>query len=404
MPVFRHIPRLATCSAPGRQGDLHEIRDAAVAWVDGTIEWVGSDRDLPVRFAAYDEVMMPGGLVVPGLVDCHTHVAFGGWRADEFALRSRGATYQEIAAAGGGIRSTMHSTRAADEALLTRRARGFLDEMLRLGVTTVEAKSGYGLSLEDELKILRGYRTLAREGPQRIVATLLAAHVVPPEFAGDREGYVRLVIEEIIPAAAREGLATFCDVFVEEGAFTPDEATRILRTGLAHGLSPKLHVDQLRDGGGARLAASLGAASADHLEYTDDDGARALAAAGTVAVALPIASLYLRQPPMNARRFVEAGCDVAVATDFNPGSAPSYHLPFAMTLACTMNGLTPAEALKGATIVAARAIGLEAECGSIEPGKRADFAAVDADSVEEWLYHLRPNAVRAVVARGALVP
>lgn len=404
MQLIRRIPRLFPCAAPGGQGDLHEIRDAAVAWRDGIVEWVGPDRDLPTRFAAYDEAAVPGGLVVPGLVDCHTHLAFGGWRADEFALRSRGATYQEIAAAGGGIRSTMRHTRAADEASLTGRARGFLDGMLRLGVTTVEAKSGYGLNLDDELKLLRVYLTLAREGPQRVVPTLLAAHVVPPEFDGDREGYVRLVIEEIIPAAARKGLAVFCDVFVEEGAFTHAEAERILRAGLAHGLRPKLHVDQLRDGGGARLAAGLGAASADHLEYTADDGARALAAAGTVAVALPIASLYLRQPPMNARLFVDAGCDVAVATDFNPGSAPSYHLPFAMTLACTMNGLTPAEALKGATVVAARAIGLDAECGSIEAGKRADFAVVDADSVDEWLYHLRPNAVRAVVARGTIVP
>lgn len=403
MPVLRRIPRLVTCADPVGQAELGEMRDAAVAWRHGIVAWIGPDRALPAAFAGEPEFECDGGLVIPGLVDCHTHLAFGGWRADEFALRARGATYQEIAAAGGGIRSTMRRTREATETALAARARPFLEGMLRLGVTTVEAKSGYGLSLEDEQKLLRVYRTLDADGPVPIVPTLLAAHVVPPEFAADRRGYVDLVCGSILPAAAREGLARFCDVFVEEGAFTADEARRILRVAGTLGLRAKLHVDQLGDGDGARLAAEVGAISADHLEYTGEEGARALAAAGTVAVALPIATLYLRQPPMRARTFVDAGCAVAVATDFNPGSAPSWHLPLALTLACTMNGLTPAEALKGATRYAARAIGLEDSRGALEVGKRADLVVLDAESPDEWCYHFRPNAARGVFAGGSPV-
>nr|MDP2583898.1 imidazolonepropionase [Candidatus Palauibacterales bacterium] len=277
---------------------------------------------------------------------------------------------------------------------------GFLERMLALGVTTVEAKSGYGLDLHQEIKLLRVYRRLAERVPQALVPTLLAAHAVPPEYAGDREGYVWLVCEEIVPAAAEEGLARFCDVFVEEGAFTPADARRVLEAGRKHGMAPRLHVDQLRDGGGAELAAELGAVSADHLEHVSPAGIRALAAASTVGVALPLASLYLGAPPAPARRMVRDGVAVAVATDFNPGSAPSYHLPLAMTLACVQGGLTPAEALKGATLIAARACGEEERAGSLEKGKAADFAILDAPDVETWLYHHRPNACVATVIGG----
>jgi imidazolonepropionase len=272
--------------------------------------------------------------------------------------------------------------------------------MARLGVTTVECKSGYGLTLEDELKLLRVYRRLRNEFRGTLVPTLLAAHTVPAEYRPDRDGYLRLVCEEIIPRAAAERLAVFCDVFVEHGAFTPDEARRVFAAAKAHGLRPKLHADQLNDTGGAALAAEVGAISADHLEYASDDGLRAMAAAGAVAVLLPIATLYLRQPPLDMARCRAAGVPVAVATDFNPGSSPSYHLPLAMSLACTMNRLTPAEALLGATRVAARALGLDDQVGSLEPGKRADFVLVDAESVEHWLYHIRPNAVVATYIGG----
>lgn len=399
MPVLTNIGLLARCLDRGPQADIHPVRDAALAWTEGTIRWTGPERELPPEYRAWPREDAGGGLVIPGLVDCHTHLAFGGWRAEEFELRLQGRSYLEIARAGGGIASTVAATRAASTEELTTRCRGHLAAMAGLGVTTVEAKSGYGLTLEDELRLLRVYRALS-DGPQRIVATVLAAHVVPAEFRERRAEYVRLVIEEIVPRAAAEGLARFCDVFVEETAFTVEEARAILTAGLSHGLRPKLHADQLSQSGGAELAADVGAVSADHLERVSDLGIRRLHEAGVVAVSLPLASLYLGVAPMPARRLIEAGVPVAVATDFNPGTAPSYHLPLALTLACTLQRMTPGEALKGATIVAARALGLEAELGSLEPGKSADFAVLDAPSVEHWLYHFRPNACRRTVAGG----
>lgn len=398
MPVLRNIGRLVTCRAEGGQAVVHPIDDAAVVMTGGRIDWAGPDELLPSTYAAEEEHDAGGMLVVPGLVDCHTHLAFGGWRANEFTMRATGASYLDIAAAGGGIRSTMRATRAASEDELTSRASGFLDAMLGLGVTAAEVKTGYGLSEDVEARLLRVIGRLEDDRDQPIVPTLLAAHVIPPEFEHDRDGWVRIIRERIIPQSV--GRARFCDVFVEEGAFTADEARAILSTASAHGLRARLHVDQLGDGGGGALAAEVGATSADHLEHTSGAGMRAMAQAGVVAVALPFASVYLRQPPMRARAFLDAGCRVAVATDFNPGSAPSYHLPWAMTLSCAMNGLTPDEALKGATIIAAQACGIDAVCGSVERGKRADLLVVGADSVEQWLYHAVPNAARSVWLAG----
>jgi len=272
------------------------------------------------------------------------------------------------------------------------RSSRFLAAMLSLGITTVECKSGYGLDEENELKLLRVYRQLAAEQPVRVVSTFLGAHVVPPEYRDRRSEYLDLLIARLIPRVAREQLATCCDVFVEDSAFSLAESARILRAAQAEGLHAKLHADQLTSGGGAELAAELGALSADHLECISDRGIQAMAAAGVVAVGLPLASVYLSQAPMPARRLIQAGVPVALATDFNPGSAPSYHLPFALTLACSLLRLTPAEALKGATIFAARAVGMERTVGSLEPGKQADFAIIDAPDVNHWLYHLRPNA------------
>jgi imidazolonepropionase len=401
MPVLRNIGDLATCRAEGGQAEIHAVSEAALAWRDGELLWLGPEANLPFEYGADESFDAGGRLVVPGLIDCHTHLAFAGWRAGEFEQRILGRSYLEIAEAGGGILSTVRATRAASQEDLYERSRLFLDEMLALGVTTVECKSGYGLSLDDELKQLAVYRQLAEAGPARIVPTLLAAHVVPPEYREDRGGYVDLVAELIIPAAA-EGLARCCDVFLEQSAFTREEARRILEAGNDAGLLGKLHADQLTDGGGARLAAEVGAVSADHLEYISEEGIQAVADAGVVAVSLPIATLYLNQEPMPARRLIDAGAAVAVATDFNPGSAPSYHLPFAMTLACNLQRMTPAEVLKGATIYAARAIGLEDRVGSLEPGKAADFAVIDAPDVDHWLYHLRPNACVATVIGGEL--
>lgn len=394
---------LATCRADGGQAEVHSIRNAALAWDEGHIVWAGPERALPQEYSVAAPEDAGGRLVAPGLVDCHTHLAFGGWRADEFEQRSLGRTYLEIAQSGGGIASTMRATRAATENDLYDRASAFLAEMLRLGVTTVECKSGYGLDLANELKLLRVYRRLAERGPARIVSTFLGAHLVPPEHREDRRGYVKLLIDEMIPAVVAERLASCCDVFIEETAFSVEEARAILSAAQSAGLATKVHADQLTSSGGAELAAEMGAVSADHLERISEAGIRAMAEAGVVAVSLPIASLYLRQEPMPARRLIEAGIAVAVATDFNPGSAPSYHLPLALSLACTLQRMTPAEALKGGTIFAARAVGMEAECGSLEVGKAADFAVIDAPDINTWLYHFRPNACLRTVIGGSTV-
>jgi imidazolonepropionase len=400
MKVIANIGQLATCRAEGAQGDIHVIPAAAMSWDSGVIRWVGAERELPGEYRRAERLDAGGRLVIPGLIDCHTHLAFAGWRADEFEQRILGRSYLDIARAGGGIASTVRQTRLATEEALVERAAGFLEQMLALGITTVECKSGYGLNEETELKLLRVYRRLAAEQPVRLVTTFLGAHIVPAEYRENREGYLDLLINRMIPAVGREKLAACCDVFVEDSAFTVAEARRILRAGQAAGLAAKLHADQLTSGGGAELAAELGALSADHLEHISEQGIRAMAAAGVVAVSLPLASLYLRQSPLPARRLIEAGVAVAVATDFNPGSAPSYHLPLALTLAGTLQGMTPSEALKGATIYAARAVGLEDALGSLEVGKAADFSVTDAPDVNQWLYHFRPNACVMTVVGG----
>jgi imidazolonepropionase len=400
MPLLTNIASLATCRSDGGQGDIHAIPRAALAWEDGRILWAGREADLPARLRGGEQLDAGGRLVIPGLVDCHTHLAFAGWRADEFERRLRGESYLEIVAAGGGIAATVQATRAASDAELAARAAGFLEGMLSLGVTTVECKSGYGLDEPSELRLLRVYAGLAELGPQRLVPTLLAAHVVPPEYRDRRAAYVALVTHRVIPAAAAERLARCCDVFVEESAFTVDEARRILLAGRAAGLLPRLHADQLTAGGGAELAGEVGALSADHLECVSPRGIAALRDAGVVAVSLPLAALYLGQRPMPARALIEAGVPVAVATDFNPGSAPSWDLPLALMLACTLQRMTPAEALKGATIYGARAAGVAAEAGSLEPGKAADFAVIDAPDVNQWLYQFRPNACVETVIGG----
>jgi imidazolonepropionase len=400
MPVLRNISQLATCPPGNPQQDAGLLDNAAIAWIGDTINWVGSCQDLPSGFDAEPVIDCERRLVVPGLIDCHTHLCFGGWRADEFELRLKGANYQEIAAAGGGISSTVTSTRAASAGTLQRKANVVLDALLKLGVTTVECKSGYGLDAASELKQLEVYRLLDQSHPVDLVPTFLGAHIIPPEYRDARERYVRLLCEELIPAIANEGLARFCDAFVEEGAFTIDEARQIFTTAAEHGLQIKVHADQLSDGGGALLAAEMGAVSAEHLEYISSEGIKALADSGTVAVSLPLASLYLGEPFLPARKLLDAGVPVAVATDFNPGSAPSYHLPLAMTLACLSQHMTPQEVLNGVTTVAARAISAETRIGSLVPGYSADLAIIDMPSLNQWLYHFVPNACVKVLKNG----
>jgi len=398
--VLLNIAQLATCPADFPQQDAGLINDAALVFEDGKIIWVGKEKDLPGPYSATEPIDCKQALVIPGLIDCHTHLCFGGWRADEFDQRLQGRSYQEIAAGGGGIRSTVAATRAEDTEQLAQKALLALEGMLDLGVTTVECKSGYGLDQGAELKQLQVYRQLNEQQAIDLVPTFLGAHMVPDEYRQQREDYIDLLCEVLIPAVAQQKLALFCDVFIEEGAFSIAEARQILSTAKKAGLGLKVHADQLSAGGGAQLAAELGAVSAEHLEYTDQQGIESLAHAGTVAVSLPLASLYLREPYMAARQMLDHGVKVAVATDFNPGSAPSYHLPLAMTLACINQQMTPQEALTGATTIAARAISAEQKIGSLLPGFNADISIIDSSSLNHWLYHFRANACLDVIKSG----
>jgi len=398
--VLRNIGQLATCPADAAQQDAGLIKNAALVIEDTKIVWVGNELQLPESFIDHESIDCGQRLVIPGLIDCHTHLCFGGWRGDEFEMRLQGRSYQDIAAAGGGIRSTVAATRADPAEQLLEKALNSLEGILDLGITTLECKSGYGLEQNTELKQLRVYRQLGELQPVELVPTFLGAHMVPDEYQLDREAYIRLLCEVLIPEVGEQKLARFCDVFVEQGAFSLKEATTILEAARLAGLGLKVHADQLSSGGGAQLASALGAVSAEHLEYADADGIKALAETGTVAVSLPLASLYLCERYIPAREMLDAGVRVAVATDFNPGSAPSYHLPLAMTLACLNQKMTPQEVIMGVTTVAAQAISAEHYTGSLLPGFTADIAIIDSPSVNHWLYHFRANACCGVIKSG----
>lgn len=400
MTVLRNIGQLATCPADAPQHDAGLINDAALVFEDNRIVWVGSELQLPDSFIDQESIDCGQRLVIPGLIDCHTHLCFGGWRGDEFEMRLQGHSYQDIAAAGGGIRSTVAATRADSRDQLLEKALRSVKGILDLGVTTLECKSGYGLEQATEIKQLQVYRQLNELQPVELIPTFLGAHMVPDEYQQDREAYLNLLCKVLIPEVSEQKLALFCDVFVEEGAFSIKEAMTILDAAKLAGLGLKVHADQLSSGGGAQMAAALGAVSAEHLEYADTDGIRALAQAGTVAVSLPLASLYLGERYLPAREMLVAGVRVAIATDFNPGSAPSYHLPLAMTLACLNQKMTPQEVIMGTTTVAARAISAEWRIGSLRPGFDADIAIIDAPSVNHWLYHFRANACCGVIKAG----
>lgn len=380
------------------------LTGAVVGVTDGRIAYVGPRSGLAdAGFVdAAETVDLDGALMTPGLVDPHTHLVFAGDRADEYAERARGVPYLEIARRGGGIARTMHATRAASVDTLVALARPRLDALLRCGVTTAEVKSGYGLTAADERKMLEVVRRLDAEHPIDLVATFLGAHTVPPDVP--RRAYLDAVVGEMIPAVAEAGLAEFCDVFVERGAFGIDEARRVLEAGLAHGLRPKVHADQLSAGGGAELAAALGAVSADHLEHVSPAGIDALAAAGTVAVLLPGAAMFLGsddRPP--ARRLVERGVPVALSTDCNPGTCHSTNLLLMLTLGMSRLGLSPIEVLDAVTRHAARAVGREAVAGSIAVGRPADLAVFDVPSHRHLPYHFGAVPTRAVYKRGRRV-
>lgn len=359
------------------------------------------ERELPGDAEVVDAA---GRIVLPGFVDAHAHPVFGGDRVDEFELRARGASYEEIAAAGGGIRSTVRKTRAASEDELLGLALKRASWFLQCGTTTVEAKSGYGLSLEDELKILRVIRSLGSRTALEFVPTFLGAHAFPEEFATDPKGYVDLVINEMLPAVADEKLAEHCDIFCEHGYFDVETARRILSAAKSHGLGLRMHVDQLTNSGGAKLAAELSAVTADHLEQTEDDGIEALRTAGVQPVLLP-GSVYAlgktRYP--RARAMIDAGLAIVLATDFNPGSSPSPSMPMMLSLAATQMKMPPAEGVTAATINAAYSLGRGDRIGSLETGKLANFAVFDCEDYRELAYYFGIPQTHSVYIGGDCV-
>ena len=401
--IVENIGRLWTMDGSGAHG-VGAIDDAVVLIDADRIAWVGPRAALPVPDLRGVPRLDAGGRAsLPGLIDCHTHALFLGSRADEFARRARGESYAQIMAAGGGIRSTMRAVRGASEDELCAATRPRLEAMLARGVTTVELKSGYGLDVDSELRMLRAARRLARELPLDVVSTLLAAHAVPPEHEGRGAEWIELITRELLPEVAKEKLATACDVFVEAGAFSAGEARPMLRRAQELGLGVRVHAEQLSRSGGAALAAELGAWSAGHLEHVAPEDMEALARAGVVCEVLALAQVFLRgQRATPGRALIDAGCTVAVATDCNPGTAMSTDLPLAAGMAVTQCGLSAEEALHAITDHAARALRLP-DRGVIAAGKRADLLIVDGATPLELVYRWGDARAHAVVAQGKQV-
>jgi imidazolonepropionase len=408
--LLHNAAEVLTCAGPApligaRQGDAGSRPNAVVAAHGGTIIFVGDEADWQRAGTMVDDAVVidaGGGAIVPGFVDPHTHVVFAGDRRSELRRRLGGATYSEIAAAGGGIVSSVAATRAASDDELAADTRVRLDEMLRCGTTTCEAKSGYALTTDGELKMLRTIRSLAATHEIELSPTFMGAHEVPIEYRDRRRDYVALVVREMIPAVARERLAEWCDVFCETGVFTPDESREILEAGRAAGLAPRIHADELAASGGSAVAAQVSARSADHLIHADETAAALLAAAGVVATLLPIAAFYLKLGRFApARMLIERGVAVALATDVNPGAGYSPSMPFAMTLACFGMNLTFEEALVAGTINAACALDRQDRVGSLEVGKQMDAVVVRGPAIN--LVRVGAETIRAVIKRGRLV-
>lgn len=404
---------LVTCAGPRLgAGPLGIIPGGAVAAREGRIVWVGESTAFKeeVRLLRGGEMTdAEGRVVMPGLVECHAHLAFAGDRADEYQLRVAGATYHQVAAAGGGIASTVHATRLASDEVLRGLTRQRLDHFLGFGVTTVEAKSGYGLSMEHELRILQIYHDVNAIHPVDVVPTLLAAHVVPVEYADRADEYIEMVIKKMIPAVAKQKTARFCDAFCEEDGFTVEQCRRVLEAGKEHGLLPKLHADQLSYRGATEMAAELGAVSVDHLEHVSETGIRALVpspdkARVPVAVLLPGATFFLGQGGYApARRLLESGVRVALSTDLNPGSSPTQNLWLMATMGCSQLHMSAEEVILAITIQAAAALALEGEVGSLEVGKKADILILDETRYVEIPYRYGMNPVVCVYKAGKLV-
>ncbi len=405
--IFVGAAEIATCTGPANAsaGDPAGVaRDAALLVRGGQIEAIGPEGDL--RAVAPDATIIDcsGSLLAPGFVDSHTHAVFGRWRADEYVLRSRGVPYMEIARRGGGINASVADLRARSEDELVMLSLPRVAEMLAGGTTTAEVKSGYGLATADELKTLRAIRRLDAEQPISLIPTFLGAHEVPPEYRDDRGAYLDLLVEEMLPAVVEAGLARFCDVFMEPGVFDRDETERILRRGQEFGLTPRLHADELEGSGGAELAVELDAASADHLGAISEAGIRALAGSRTVATLLPTTLFFLgRTSYAPARRLLEAGATVALATDFNPGSSPVARMALVLTAACSQMGMEPAEALRAATAGGAAALRLSDGTGTLAAGAPADLVLWNVPDVESLAYRFGSAAPRAVWKGGRRV-
>ncbi|MFH1226645.1 MAG: imidazolonepropionase [Planctomycetota bacterium] len=411
--IISHASELATvrgysdtpCSGPGRMNNLGIITDGAIAVNKGRIVAVGSDKEIKKNYRSGKTIKATGNAVTPGLIDPHTHPVFAGDRTLEFEMRIKGATYQEISAAGGGINSTVRATRAATKAELKQNARAHLMKFLSHGTTTIEAKSGYGLNLNDEVKILEVIKELGKEkGLPAIVPTFLGAHDVPPEYADNKAGYVKYLKNKMIPQVSKRKLAEFCDIFCEKGIFEINEARDILTTARKYGFSLKLHADEFAALGGAELAAELGAVSADHLMAVSDNGISRMRDKGVIGVILPGTTLALGlKNYAPARKMVDMGLPIALATDFNPGTSMTESMPMIMTIACTMMKLTPAEALVASTINAAHAINRQKQVGSLEEGKDADIVIWNAPSYRHIPYHWGVNLAKIVIQKGNTV-
>ncbi len=391
---------LATMAERGSYG---EIRDAAIAVRAGRIAWLGPRAALPSGYRSVVTHDGDGCWLTPGLIDCHTHIVYAGNRSDEFEARLNGASYEDIAQRGGGIMSTVRSTRAATEQTLLAASLVRVKSLLAEGVTTLEIKSGYGLDLETERKMLRVARRIGETLPLRVRTTFLGAHALPPEYAGRADDYIELICKEMLPALAAENLVDAVDAFCEKIGFSADQTERVFRAAQSLGLPVKLHAEQLSDQSGAALTARYRGLSADHLEYLSQAGIDAMAAAGTVAVLLPGAFYFLREtkmPPVQALR--DARVPIAISTDCNPGTSPMTSLLLAMNMACTLFRLTPLEALEGTTRHAAKALGLEREMGSLETGKAADFALWSIDRPVDLAYAIGGNPCREVVVAGVV--
>ncbi len=401
-PALRHYD---PADIDARDREITGLQEDVCIWIkDGEFHWVGAWDERPRKVRDAGLPTMPTKLAMPGWIDCHTHAVFAGERSDEYVLRNAGRPYVEILEAGGGILNTVDAVRRTSTKQLTEDLVPRILDFVRQGVTLVEVKSGYGLSTEDEVKCLRAVRDAAVDMPCELTGCFLGAHAIPRNYADRREEYVDLVCNEMIPRVAKEGLAAYCDVFCDRGAFTVEEARRILETGKEHGLIPRIHADELTDAGAARLAAEVGCSSADHLEFTTDDAIEAMAEAGVVGVLMPAVNLFLRTIDhcAPARKLLDAGCEIAIATDLNPGSAMTSNLALMTTLACSFYGLTPGEALRAVTVGAAKALRRD-DVGRIEAGMRADLACFDVPGYRTIPYHFGTNHVEAVIFRGNFV-